>query len=143
MSKNFVYSDLIKRNIAASNLHNSAVDLFSDISIIVFVNATFVIEMFKSILFVGENSSCGSLCVNSLNNFGISGFKFTNITFCTFNIIIDFIKHKSNMFLFNEGIFFQKFRFDHFAGLNEDCGCLENVVNFIDGCSGEVSTKKG
>lgn len=78
--------------------------------------------------------------MDGLNNFRISGLQFTYVTFSIFNVFIDLVNNKAKVLLFDERVFFQKFRLNHLACLNEDGSRFENVINFVDSSSGEVST---
>ena len=142
MGKNFIETDIIESHIFFSDVENSAINLSSDFSIVILVNATLVIEMFQSIFLVGEDYSCGSFSVNGLNNFRISGFKLADIAFGIFDIFIDLINDVSNMLLFNKGVLFQKLRFHHLTSFNEDSGYFKDFIYLMDCSFGEVSTHK-
>lgn len=81
--------------------------------------------------------------MDCLNNFGVGSFQLADVELGKLNVLVNLVKHSSDMLFFDEGILLQQFWLDHLAGLHEDCCSFEGIVYFVDGCSDTVVANEG
>lgn len=66
--------------------------------------------------------------MDSLNDLRVCSFQLADVIFGILDVFFDLVENVVEVFFFDERVFFEKFGFDHFAGLDEDGCCFKDVV---------------
>lgn len=137
MRKDLAELDFFELNIAALDVNDSLVDLFSELCIFLFVDIPLNVEMLQLGLLVFKKDSGSSLSMHCLDDFRVGVLQLADVGLCVLYVLAHLVEHIAQMLVLDGELLFELVD-DFLATLNEYTAGLINIVDFMDGRASAV-----
>lgn len=93
VSQHIIEPDLIGFKLAELDVDDSAIDLFSQILKLGFINKAFLVVVFEFLFLMIEQKNCSTGRMDGLNDLRVVCFKLSDVSGGRLNVLLDFLKH--------------------------------------------------